>query len=127
VRDRIKLIRSIEKPTNKEFDEASILEVVDEVYARGFKFLPVDIYRSDNLVFRIEESNGEKMLRPPLIGLPGLGENAALSIVEERQKGPFGSVEDLQDQCGVNKNVVEILKGHGCLKGIPDSKQVSLF
>jgi DNA polymerase-3 subunit alpha (Gram-positive type) len=127
VRDRIKLIRSIEKPTNKELDEAAILEVVDEVYARGYKFLPVDIYKSHNLEFRIEESNGEKMLRPPLIGLPGLGESAAISIVEERQKGPFGSVEDLQDQCGVNKNVVEILKDHGCLKGIPDSKQVSLF
>ncbi|SRR5579871_590554 len=123
VKDRIKLIRSLEKPTNKELDEASVLDVVEEVYARGFQFLPVDLYRSDAHQFRVE--NGA--LRPPLVGLPGLGETAADSIVEERKKGPFGSVEDLQDQCGVNKNVVEILKAHGCLKEIPDSKQVSLF
>ena len=123
VKDRIKLIRSLEKPTNKELDEASVLDVVEEIYARGFKFLPVDLYKSDAHQFRLEEG----ALRPPLIGLPGLGETAADSIVEERKKGPFGSVEDLQDQCGVNKNVVEILKTHGCLKDVPDSKQVSLF
>lgn len=123
VKDRIKLIRSLEKPTNKELDEASVLDVVEEVYARGFKFLPVDLYQSDAFQFHIEEG----ALRPPLVGLPGLGETAAEAIVVERKKGPFGSVEDLQDQCGVNKNVVEILKGHGCLKEIPDSKQVSLF
>jgi DNA polymerase-3 subunit alpha (Gram-positive type) len=61
------------------------------------------------------------------VGLPGLGETAAQAIVLERQKGTFRSVEDLQEQCGVNKNVVEILKSHGCLKDMPDSKQVSLF
>ncbi len=127
VKDCIKLIRSLEKPTNKELDEASVLDVVEEVYARGFKFLPVDLYKSDTRQFLVEEQDGEKKLRPPLIGLPGLGETAADAIVEERKKGPFGSVEDLQDQCGVNKNVVEILKTHGCLKDVPDSKQVSLF
>ncbi|HUO56604.1 MAG TPA: PolC-type DNA polymerase III [bacterium] len=123
VRDRIKTIRSIEKPTAKELDEASVLEVAEETYARGLKFLPVDLYKSSATQFKAEDG----ALRPPLISLPGLGETAADSIVEERKKGPFGSVEDLQDQCGVNKNVVEILKSHGCLKDIPDSKQVSLF
>ncbi len=135
VKDRIKLIRSLEKPTHKELDEASVLEVVEEVYARGFQFLPVDLYKSDAHQFRIEDmtpSSGSsnpsgQALRPPLVGLPGLGETAADAIAEERKKGSFGSVEDLQDQCGVNKNVVEILKAHGCLKEIPDSKQVSLF
>jgi DNA polymerase-3 subunit alpha (Gram-positive type) len=104
-------------------DEASVLEVAEEMYARGFKFLPVDLYKSDAYQFRLEDG----ALRPPLVGLPGLGETAAAAIVEERKKGIFGSVEDLQDQCGVNKNVVEILKTHGCLADIPDSKQVSLF
>ncbi len=126
-KDRIKLIRSLEKPTNKELDEASVLDVVEEVYARGFKFLPVDIYKSDSSQFLVEESNGEKMLRPPLIGLPGLGETAAESIKEDRQKGPYTSIEDITERCGVNKNVIEILKETGCLKNMPDSKQVSLF
>jgi DNA polymerase III subunit alpha, Gram-positive type len=127
VRDRIKLIRSIEKPSNKELDEASVLEVVEETYARGFRFLPVDLYKSDARQFLIHESQGEKMLRPPLIGLPGLGDTAADWIVLEREKGPFTSIEEIQERCGVNKNVLEILKGHGCLKDMPDSKQVSLF
>jgi DNA polymerase-3 subunit alpha (Gram-positive type) len=127
VRDRIKLIRSIEKPSNKELDEASVLEVVEETYSRGFRFLPVDLYKSDARQFLIEESNGEKMIRPPLIGLPGLGDTAADWVVLERAKGPFTSIEEIQERCGVNKNVLEILKGHGCLKDMPDSKQVSLF
>jgi DNA polymerase-3 subunit alpha (Gram-positive type) len=127
VRDRIKLIRSIEKPTNKEIDEASVLEVAEETYARGFRFLPVDLYKSHTRHFIIEENQGEKMLRPPLISLPGLGDTAADAIVEERTKGPFTSIEEIQERCGVNKNVLEILKGHGCLKDLPDSKQVSLF
>jgi DNA polymerase III subunit alpha, Gram-positive type len=122
-KDRIKTIRSIEKPTNKELDEAAVLEVAEEMYARGFQFLPVDLYKSIAHQFQIEEG----LLRPPLIGLPGLGETAAESIVEERQKGPFVSVEDLVERCGVNKNVVEILKGHGCLKSMPDSNQGTLF
>jgi DNA polymerase-3 subunit alpha (Gram-positive type) len=126
-KDRIKLIRSMEKPTNKELDEASVLEVVEEVYARGFNFLPVDIYQSDDSLFLIQEDKGEKKLRPPLIGLPGLGETAAAAIKEDRKKGPYTSIEDIEERCGVNKNVVVILKDHGCLKDMPDSKQVSLF
>jgi DNA polymerase-3 subunit alpha (Gram-positive type) len=97
------------------------------MYARGFRFLKVDLYRSQSRLFALEESNGEKMIRPPLIGLAGLGETAAEAIVEERQKGPFSSVEDLVERCGVNKNVVEILRAHGGLKNMPDSNQVTLF
>ncbi len=126
-KDRIKLIRSLEKPSAKEQDEASVLEVVEEVYARGFKFLPVDLYNSDNKLFQIEEVNGEQQLRPPLISLPGLGEKAAAAVEIERKKSRFTTVEDLVERCGVNKNVIEILKDHGCLKNLPDSKQVSLF
>ncbi len=123
VRERVKTIRSIEKPTAKELDEAGVLEVAEEMYARGYKFLPVDLFKSHAHQFRIEDG----ALRPPLVALPGLGETAADSIVEERKKGPFGSIEDLVERCGVNKNVVEILKTHGCLKDLPESKQVSLF
>jgi DNA polymerase III subunit alpha, Gram-positive type len=123
VRDRIKGIRAIEKPTAKELDEASVLEVAEEAYARGFRFLPVDLYKSDARQFKLEDGQ----LRPPLTGLPGLGETAADAIVDERAKGEFVTVEDLVDRCGVNKNVVEILKDHGCLKSLPDSNQAALF
>jgi DNA polymerase-3 subunit alpha (Gram-positive type) len=123
VRDRIKHIRSIEKPTAKEQDEASVLEVADEMYARGYRFHPVDLFKSTANKFEIEG----QALRPPLIGLPGLGDTAAEAIVRERQKAPFRSVEDLVERCGVNKNVVEILKDHGCIGSLPDSNQATLF
>ena len=100
---------------------------MEEVYARGLRFLPVDIYRSDSRQFLIQDDGGEMKLRPPLIGLPGLGDTAADAIQEERAKGDFATVEDLVERCGVNKNVVEILKGHGCLKAMPDSNQGTLF
>ncbi len=127
VKEHIKNVKAMEKPTNKELDEVSVLEVAAEMYARGFKFLPVDLYTSNTHQFKIEKANGEDCLRPPLIGLPGLGETAAESIVEERAKGEFTSIEDLVERCGINKNVIEILKGHGCLGEMPDSQQVSLF
>ncbi|HVM32498.1 MAG TPA: PolC-type DNA polymerase III [bacterium] len=128
VKEHIKNIKAMEKPTNKELDEAAVLEVAAEMYARGFKFLNVDIYKSASRQFKIEkDGNGVECLRPPLIGLPGLGETAAESIVEERAKGEFVTVEDLVERCGVNKNVVEILKSHGCLGAMPDSNQASLF
>jgi len=123
VRDRIKTIRSLEKPTAKELDEASVLEVAEEMYARSFKFLPVDLYKSAAHQFQVEEG----ALRPPLVGLPGLGEAAAEAVVAERSKGPFTTIEDLVERCAINKTVVEILKTHGCLGNLPDSKQVSLF
>jgi DNA polymerase-3 subunit alpha (Gram-positive type) len=127
VREYVRQIRNLEKPTNKEQDEASILDVVEEMYARGYQFLPVDLYRSDDSQFKIEESGGENRLRPPLIGLPDLGETAATAIKEERKKGEFLSVEDLVHRCGINKTIVEILKNQGCLNGLPLTNQGTLF
>jgi DNA polymerase III subunit alpha, Gram-positive type len=127
VREYVRQIRSLEKPTNKEQDEVSILDVVEEMYARGYQFLPVNLYLSDDSQFKIEESGNEKMLRPPLIGLPDLGEAAATAIKQERKKGVFLSVEDLVHRCGINKTVVEILKNQGCLKGHPLTNQGILF
>jgi DNA polymerase-3 subunit alpha (Gram-positive type) len=128
VKEHIKNVKAMEKPTNKELDEVSVLEVAAEMYARGFKFLPVDLYQSTSHQFKIEKNaDGMDCLRPPLTGLPGLGETAAEAIVEDRLKGDFTSIEDLVERCGINKNVIEILKGHGCLGDMPDSQQVSLF
>jgi DNA polymerase-3 subunit alpha (Gram-positive type) len=127
VKETIKHIKSLEKPTAKEQDELSVLEVAQEMYARGYAFLPVDLYHSESRQCHLEKSDKGEALRPPLIALPGLGEAAAEAVVVERQKGPFSTIEDLVERCGINKNVIEILKTHGCLGDMPDSKQVSLF
>ncbi|MDO4534746.1 MAG: DNA polymerase III, partial [Clostridium perfringens] len=69
----------------------------------------------------------EDGIRPPINALQGVGENAAKSIVECRQHGEFISKEDLRIRAKVSKTVIETLTIHGCLKGMQESNQLSLF
>jgi len=107
----------------KDKNVLTILEVVNEMYARGISFLPVDLYKSDATRFKIE---GEG-IRPPLNSLQGLGATAANAIAEARGQGEFISVDDLRIRSKASKTVIEILTQNGCLKGIPESSQMSLF
>ncbi|NSW92325.1 MAG: PolC-type DNA polymerase III [Firmicutes bacterium] len=109
--------------TQKEKGILTLLEVVNEMYARNIKFLPVDLYKSEVRKFIIEEGS----IRPPLNSLPGLGVTAAQNIVEARKEGRFTSVEDLRIRGKASKTVIDILKEHGCLKNLPESSQISLF
>ena len=95
-----------------------------EFYKRGFHFEPMDIYKSDATSFLVAE-NG---LIPPFTSMPGVGEQAALNIVEERANGPFLSAEELLVRCNkVSKSVVETLDEIGALGGMPKTTQISLF
>ena len=107
----------------KDKNVLTILEVVNEMYARGINFLPVDLYKSDATRFEIEGDG----IRPPLNSLQGLGTTAANAIVEAREQGEFISVEDLRIRSKASKTVIEILTLNGCLEGIPESSQMSLF
>ena len=109
--------------TQKEKDNLTVLEVVLEMYCRGFGFLPVDIYKSDAERFIIEGLN----LLPPLIGLQGVGENAARSISNTRSDGIFVSIEDLRQRTKINKTAIEALENHGCVTDLPATNQLSLF
>ncbi len=109
--------------TAKEKNLLTVLEVVREMYARGFKFQNVDLYKSHSDKFII----GEEGILPPLKGLEGVGENAARNIVEEREKSKFISVEDLVNRGKVTRTVIEALTNHGCLDNLPESNQISLF
>ncbi|WP_330375481.1 PolC-type DNA polymerase III [Inediibacterium massiliense] len=124
VKDKIK---ELEDPNNqltqKEKDLLTVLEVVYEMYCRGFEFLPVDLYKSDSDQFKIIDGK----LLPPLRGLQGVGENAAKSICEARKNGEFISIEDIRERTKVTKTVIETLKNHGCLFNLPDTNQLSLF
>ncbi|MCR4434597.1 MAG: PolC-type DNA polymerase III [Clostridiales bacterium] len=126
--DKIKnKINELEKKgnsmTQKEKNVLTILEVANEMYARGIRFLPVDLYESDALKFQITP----KGIRPPLNALQGLGTAAAQNIVEARENGEFMSVDDLRIRAKISKAVIEILQQHGCLDGLPQSNQLSLF
>lgn len=109
--------------TAKEKNLQVVLEVALEMYARGFKFENVDLYRSHSDRFII----GENGILPPLKGLDGVGENAARKIVEEREITKFMSTEDLVRRAKVSRTVIEALTNHGCLEDLPESNQISLF
>jgi DNA polymerase III subunit alpha, Gram-positive type len=109
--------------TAKDKNVLTILEVANEMYSRGIEFLPIDLYKSDAVRFQIAE-NG---IRPPLSSLQGLGVSAANAIVEARAKGEFISKEDLRSRAKASKTVIEILQQNGCLEGLPESSQMSLF
>ncbi|MEG0296015.1 MAG: PolC-type DNA polymerase III [Clostridium sp.] len=111
------------KASVKDKGMITVLELSFEMSVRGFKFLKVDIYKSEATKFIIEGN----ALRPPINALQGVGENAAKSIVEARKDGEFISKEDLRNRSKVSKTVIETLDNHGCLEGMSDTNQLSLF
>ncbi len=109
--------------TAKEKNELTVLEVALEMYARGFAFVKVDLYKSDSDKFLLNKDG----IMPPLKALEGVGENAAKKIHEEREIAPFISIEDLISRGKATRPVIEALKNHGCLDNMPQSNQISLF
>ena len=107
----------------KDKNMYSILEIVLEMYERGFKFLPIDLYKSHATKFRIEDG----AIRPPLNSIPGLGTVAAESIEEAKKDGEFMCIDELQQRGKIGKSVTELLKKFGCLEGMSQSNQMSLF
>lgn len=109
--------------TQKDKGLLTILELSYEMHKRGIKFLKVDLYKSHAIKFLIEGDG----IRLPINALQGVGENAAKSIVEAKKQGEFISKEDLRLRAKVSKTVIETLENHGCLKGLPETNQLSLF
>jgi DNA polymerase III subunit alpha, Gram-positive type len=101
----------------------TVLELVQEMYARAISLQAIDLYRSHADKFLVAEGK----LIPPFASIAGVGENAAQNIVEARQAGEFLSVEDLQKRARLSSAVIDILKAMGCLQGLPESNQLSLF
>ncbi|MBQ8298901.1 MAG: PolC-type DNA polymerase III [Clostridia bacterium] len=110
--------------TAKDKDMYGTLEIVLEMYERGFEFLPIDLYKSDAKKFLIEDGK----IRPPLNSIAGLGTVAAENIQQARNTGgTFMSIEELKLRAGIGKSVIEMLKNANCLKGMTESNQMSLF
>ena len=108
----------------KEDTLIPILELVIEMYCRGFEFTDVDLYKSHATRFQITDDG---KLLPPLNALPGLGENAAKAIAEERERGEFKNIEDLRLRTGVTKTNLDMMQENGCFAGMHASNQVSMF
>lgn len=124
VRAEIERIEKLGKDASQK-EQASIagLQLVNECYARGIKFLPINLKKSDHKAF-LPENNG---IRLPFSSLSGLGENAAQNIIDARNEEEFFSVEDLQIRAKLSGSVIDILRKNGVLDGMNDTDQMSFF
>ena len=120
-------VKEIEKKgneaTQKENEMVSTLQLVNEFYARGFKFLPVALYKSDSHEFLIEDGK----VRLPYISLSGLGEIAALKIAEVCREEELMSIEELRHRAKLSKTVIDILQKNKVLDGLSETNQISIF
>lgn len=107
----------------KERNLLTVLEIALEMCERGFRFEKPDLYRSDATDFIID---GDALI-PPFNSIPSLGTNVAKTIVVVREEGEFLSKEDLQRRGRVSKTVTEYMDELGCLEGLPDTNQLSIF
>ena len=108
--------------SQKEAATYSAMQLALEFVARGFKFLPVDLYRSDARLFLPEDG----AIRLPFSSLSGVGVAAAQNIVDAREAGgEFLSVEELKQRASVSKSVVEILEKNGVLKNLSETNQIT--
>ena len=120
----IQAIEKNEEATAKDEDLLTTLEVAYEYYLRGFSFLPIDIYESDATKFLIKDGK----LRPPFVAISGLGESAALDLVEGRKGKTFLSIEEVAAACPkVSKTHIQMLKDAGAFGSLPDTSQVTFF
>ncbi len=111
------------KFTKKEQDTVKDMKLVQEMYARGVEFMPIDLYKVSDKKFLIIDD----MIMPALSSLQGMGEKAAEALILERCKGKFISIEDLQQRTKISKTVIEMMKNNGILDGLQESNQLSLF
>ena len=118
-----KMISNTDQLTKKEQDTLKDMRSVQEMYARGFEFVPIDLHRAKPTKFTI--INGKIM--PALTSIPGLGEKAAQNICRSAEERAFSSVNDLKVRAGIGDSTVALLDQLGILKGMPKTDQLSLF
>lgn len=109
--------------SNRELDTYKDMRIVQEMYARGFSFLPIDIYSSLPQRFQIVDGK----LLPSLNTIDGLGDNVAIAIAEAAKDGPFLSRQDFRERAKVSKTMIELMGDLGLFGELPESNQLSLF
>lgn len=124
VKEKLKEIDALgNDASNKDKDMYDDLELVLEMYERGYKFLPIDLYKSHATQFQLEEGG----IRPPLNSISGMGTVAAEGIYNAAHKEELKSIDDLRKSAKIGNAAIELLKKFGCLKGLPESDQLSFL
>ncbi|KYH29472.1 MULTISPECIES: DNA polymerase III subunit alpha [Clostridium] len=125
VKEKMKEIQMMgNEASPKDKDMYDDLEIVLEMYERGITFLPIDLYKSHATKFLLEDEG----LRPPLNSISGMGNVAAESIYNAvHEEKPISSVEDLKKRAKIGNATIDLLRKFGCLRGLPESDQMSFF
>ncbi|MDE6662871.1 MAG: PolC-type DNA polymerase III [Lachnospiraceae bacterium] len=110
--------------SKKEQDSYRDMKIVREMYARGYEFVPIDIFSAKSRLFTITDDN---KIMPALSSIDGLGEKAADGIVEAAKDGPFLSKEDFRQRAKVSLTIIEQMDSMGILGELPETNQISLF
>ncbi len=110
--------------TNKEQGILESLKVCLEATARGIKFVPIELDKSNATVWNVKD---ETSIYPPFASIDGLGDTVANNIVKERKKQKFLSIEDLQNRCKISTTLIDKMKSMKILDGMDESSQLSLF
>ena len=115
--------RRSDELSKKEQDSYKDMKIVQEMYARGFTFVPIDIFTAQSRLFQIVDGK----LMPSLNSIDGLGERVADAIVEAVKDGPFLSKDDFRERTKAPKSVIDLMSELGLLGNLPESNQISLF
>ena len=109
--------------SKKEQDVYRDMRIEQEMYARGFQFVKIDLYQSKATRFQIIDNK----LMPSFSSIDGLGTVAAEMIEAEAQKGKFLSREDFKNRCKVSATTVDAMAELGLLGDMPHTNQMSLL
>ena len=112
-----------EKLTAKDKGSYRDMRIVQEMYARGFEFIPMDLYKSDARYFQIVDGK----LLPPFSSIDGMGDTAAESLAIAASQQEFLSIDDMKERGKVSQTICDTMKRLGLLKGLPESNQLSMF
>ncbi len=115
--------RRSDQLSKKEQDTMKDMHIVQEMYARGFEFLPLDIYKAEAGRFQIIDGK----LMPSLSTIEGMGDKAAEQLYEAAKDGPFLSRDDLRQRSKISKSLIDLMGDLGLLGDMPESNQLSLF
>jgi DNA polymerase-3 subunit alpha (Gram-positive type) len=119
----LKELQKLENPKPKDLDIIKDMRIVQEMYARGFEFLPIDLYKAKARYFQVIDGK----IMPSISSIEGMGEKAADAVVEAAKDGPFLSRDDFRQRTKVSKTVIDLMVDLNLLSDLPESNQLSLF